>query len=172
MKLIYCPQCGTKLVVKKENNRSRFFCPSCGIFVYENPVPVVAGVTFDSRGRILLIRRGIEPAKGLWALPSGFMEMDESPAVSIVREMKEETGLECDVENLIGVYHQKGWRYKSIIVLGYHLKTVGGKIVAGDDAVDVRYFAYDDLPEIPFTSHRHIIEDICYRKNERRDKKN
>lgn len=164
MELRYCPQCGTKLLIKEEDDRERLFCPRCKKFVYENPVPVVAGAILDKEKRVLLIKRGIEPCIGSWALPSGFMEMDESPEESIIREMKEETNLDCRVSKLLGLYRQRGWRYSSVIVLAYILDAVAGKAKAGDDAVELRYFHYQDTPEIPFKSHRDIIRDIFFEK--------
>jgi len=160
MNLNYCPECGKPLEVKKENNREQLFCPECAKFVYQNPVPVVAGLIQNQKKEILLIKRGIEPCKGSWALPSGFMELGETPQECVIREMKEETNLDCKISRLLGVYQQKGWRYKSIIVIAYILEPIGGKPVAGDDAVDLRYVHFRKLPEIPFKSHREIINDI------------
>ncbi len=160
MKLRYCPQCGEELVPKKEGDSKRLFCRGCNEFIYENPVPVVAGVILDKEKRILLIKRGVEPCKGRWTLPTGFLEIDEKPEETILREIKEETNLDCRIRSLVGLYQQRGWRYKSVIVLAYILDVLKGEAKAGDDAVDIRYFDYKDLPEIPFKSHREIIKDI------------
>ena len=164
MELKYCPQCGKRLCVKKENGSNRLFCKNCNKFLYENPVPVVAGIVLDKNKRILLIKRGIEPNIGSWALPSGFMEIDESPDESIIREMKEETNLVCRIRKLLGTFKQKGFRYKNIIVLAYLLDVVKGIPEAGDDATALRFFDVQNLPEIPFTSHRKIIRTLFSKK--------
>jgi len=160
MEYKYCPKCGNELRIRIENGIERLFCQVCNHFIYKNPVPVVAGIILDSKKRILLVKRGIEPCKGEWSLPSGFIEIDETPEQCVLREMKEETGLECRKERLFGVYQQKGWRYSSIIILAYILNITGGEAKAGDDAADLCFYAYQDIPEIPFISHRKIIKDI------------
>ena len=67
--------------------RKRLFCPKCGKIYYENPIPVVAVIARDNQGRILLIKRKVEPCKGEWALPSGFMEIEETPVQAVLREL-------------------------------------------------------------------------------------
>ncbi len=165
MELHHCPQCGEQLTTKKEDTHNRLYCQLCKVFVYENPVPVVAGVILNTQGKILLIKRGVEPCIGSWTLPSGFIEINEKPDECIIREIKEETNLDCRIKNLLGAYQQKGWRYKSVIVLAYLLDILRGEPKAGDDAVDIQYFSYEHLPDIPFQSHRVIIEDVIGKKN-------
>lgn len=165
MELLHCPQCGTKLIPRTENGYERLFCPRCKVFVYENPVPVVAGAILDEKERILLVKRGVEPCIGSWTLPSGFIEMGEHPDACVLREVKEETNLSCRIQRIIGLYHQKGWRYRSVIVLGYLLDRTGGAPQAGDDAVDVSYYPYEKLPAIPFASHRNIIDDLFQKRS-------
>jgi ADP-ribose pyrophosphatase YjhB (NUDIX family) len=160
MQLLHCPHCGSKLMPRKENGYERLFCPKCSTFVYENPVPVVAAVILDEKERVLLVKRGVEPCIGTWTLPSGFIEMGEHPDACVLREAKEETNLECKIRRLLGVYHQKGWRYRSVIVLAYLLDTIGGEPRAGDDAVAIGYYGHEALPDIPFSSHRDIIHDL------------
>lgn len=164
MNLNNCPQCGNILISKKEGNYDRSYCQKCAEFTYINPVPVVAGVIKDEKNRILLIKRGVEPCIHHWTLPTGFIEINETPEESILREIKEETNLTCTIERLLGVYQQKGWKYESIIVLAYILNPIEGYPKAGDDAIDIKYFEYKTLPEIPFISHRKIIKNIYIEK--------
>jgi 8-oxo-dGTP diphosphatase len=159
MEYNYCPICGSKLITKNENGAKRHFCKVCNRFIYKNPVPVVAGVIPDSENRILLIQRGIEPCKGSWALPSGFIETNETPQECIVREMKEETGLDTQIKEVLGIYQQQGWRYSSIITIAFILNIEGGKPKAGDDADNLSFFSSNKIPEIPFSSHRKILKD-------------
>jgi 8-oxo-dGTP diphosphatase len=160
VKLNNCPQCGSELVGKKEGEYERAYCEECGEFVYVNPVPVVAGVIQDESERVLLVKRGIEPCINRWSLPSGFIEINETPEEGVLREIKEETNLTCAIKRLQGVYQQRGWKYESIIVISYVLEVVSGRPRAGDDAIAVDFFGYDSLPEIPFASHREIIQSI------------
>jgi 8-oxo-dGTP diphosphatase len=112
----------------------------------------------DAAGGVLLVKRGVEPAKGLWGLPSGFIELDETPEQACLRELWEETGLNGEIERLIGVYTQESARYKHVIIVGYELRA-GGRVRAGSDSVDARFFAPECLPRLAFESHMRIIRD-------------
>lgn len=153
----YCPQCGHGLVHEEAAGRARPVCPSCGHVVYRNPVPSV-GVLCESDGGLVLIRRGHPPHVGRWALPSGFIEADESSERAAVRECKEETGLDVELLELFGVDSFPEGSLSSGIIIFYRARPVGGDIEAGDDAVEARAFGLDELPEdIPFRTHRHVI---------------
>jgi len=162
-------------------------CQKCGWINYENPLPAVVVVVRDNKEalpqsgknlvtraslvegasearphnkKILLVRRGIEPHKGRWTLPSGFIEIEETPRVACLRELKEETNLEGKVLKIIGVYSQKSKMYKNILVVACEVGVEKGKPAAGDDAQEARFFPVERLPHIPFSSHRQIIEDL------------
>lgn len=123
-----------------------------------NPVPVVAGVVFNEKNDVLLIKRGIPPRKGMWALPSGFMDMGETPKEAVLREFTEETGLKVKILKLLDVFPEKSLRYKEVLVIGYLLWITGGTLKAGDDAAKANFFSYKRLPYIPFSSHRQLID--------------
>src|SRR3989338_3955048 len=101
----FCSQCGGKLKTKfiPEEKRRRLHCPACDFIAYLNP-PVVAGAIPEKGGKILLLRRGIDPARHAWAFPAGFVELGEAGAEAAVREAREETGVEIEVGGIIGVY--------------------------------------------------------------------
>lgn len=160
MEPVHCPQCGSTLISRRENGYDRQFCQQCDLFIYENPVPVVAGIILDEENRILLVKRGVQPCIGKWTLPTGFIEIGEHPDDCVLREVEEETSLECRIIRLFGIYQQEGWKYRSVIVIAYLLETVNGEPKAGDDAVDIRYYAHETLPDIPFASHRNIVSDL------------
>jgi ADP-ribose pyrophosphatase YjhB (NUDIX family) len=160
MELNFCPQCGCSLTKKTEGTYERKFCLQCKHFIYENPVPVVAGIILEQDKRILLVKRGVEPCIGKWTLPTGFIELHETPEQCVVREVFEETNLKCHTKSLFGVYQQKGWKYKSVVTIAYRLTIESGTLRAGDDASDARFFSYNELPDIPFISHCLIIKDL------------
>jgi 8-oxo-dGTP diphosphatase len=118
----------------------------------------VDGVIVEE-GKILLIKRGNEPYKGLWALPGGFVEYGETTEKAVVREVKEETGLLCNIVKLVGVYSDpdRDPRGHTVSVV-YMLKVSTGGVSAGDDAVKARWFPVDELPELAF-DHSIIIKD-------------
>jgi len=136
----------------------RLFCSECGWVNYENPLPSSAAFVRNDNREILLVKRGVEPGKGEWALPSGFIEVDETPARACVRELKEETGLDGRIQRLLGVYSQKSTMYKNVIIIAYLVKA-GGLLIPGSDSVSAEYFSLDTLPPIAFPSHREIIKD-------------
>jgi len=152
----HCIFCGGRLSSEPVDERIRKICRGCGWIDYENPVPCSAAFVSDEKGNILLVKRGVEPAKGKWSLPSGFIEIDETPEQACLRELKEETGLEGRILELIGVYSQDSSRYKNVVIIGYRVEAEGD-LHPGSDSEDAGYFPSDTLPEIAFSSHRKII---------------
>ena len=98
-------------------------------------------VVRDERGRVLLVRRGHEPALGKWSLPGGRIEPDESPEQAAVREVREETGLEVQVGELLSTVDLWGG-YR---VHDFAATVVGGELRAGDDASDVQWCTEEDM---------------------------
>jgi len=154
----FCNYCSSVLTTKKFNNIERLFCINCNIPIYENPIPSTAGVLFDAKGRILLVKRKYEPKKGEWCLPGGFFEMGETPKQCCLRELKEETGLDGDINELIDVTLSKSEEYNSVIVAGYSIKDFKGKIKSGDDAQEVRFFDIMKKPKLAFSSHNYLFK--------------
>jgi ADP-ribose pyrophosphatase YjhB (NUDIX family) len=111
----------------------------------------------DEEKRILLVKRSVEPKKGYWCLPGGFMELDETPEQCALRELKEETGLSGKIKLLLGVRANPSPMYHTVHMTGYLVNEFSGTPVAGDDADQVKWFSINDLPEIAFDSHRHFI---------------
>ncbi|RME49673.1 MAG: NUDIX domain-containing protein [Chloroflexi bacterium] len=141
----YCPECGSKLSMSFVAGRERPVCPTCGFVYYRNPAPVVlVSVTRD--GRLLHVRRLIEPLKGYWAPPGGYVEYDETVEDAAVREVKEETNLDIVIEGLLNVYSRPD---TGIVFIAYRGRVAGGEPQAGEDAGDVAFFGPDELPDQP-----------------------
>jgi thiamine-phosphate diphosphorylase len=156
----FCPHCG-KGVEKRRldpEGRERDFCPSCRTALYENPLPATATVVFSPKLEVLLVRRGQEPGKGKWCLPGGFQETDETPAQCALRELREEAGIDGEVQELLGMEMSPHPWYRSVLVIGFLVQAGGGALQAGDDATAAAYFSNEKLPELAFTSHARIIE--------------
>ena len=156
----FCPYCGYKLVRKMLEGRERLYCSRCGKIYYENPTPVVAVIARDNSGKILLIKRKIEPCKGEWALPSGFMEIEESPIEAALRELAEETGLKGKSKKLIGVYPNNSEIHGYLVAIIYEVEIVGGELCAGDDAEEAEFFAVNQIPPLAFQSHREALGEV------------
>ena len=137
----------------------RHYCEPEDRYIYENPIPAATSVVVDGKGRLLLVKRNVEPGLGEWALPGGFVETDESPAEAAARELEEETGLRAEGPGLIDVIHQNSEFYRaSLLIIGYHFETFRGRIEPGDDASEVRFFELERLPPLAFESHRRMVE--------------
>lgn len=126
--------------------------------VYENPVPASALVVVDKNSNLLLTKRSVDPKKGLWCLPGGFMELSETPEESALRELKEETGITGAIHSLLGVRANNSDRYGTVLIVGYLITDYQGELIAGDDAEEAAFFRPDNLPEIAFESHQFFIQ--------------
>jgi len=112
----------------------------------------------EQDGRVLLVRRSVDPKQGWWCIPSGFVEYDEAPEEAAVRECKEETGLDVRLIGLLEVYHYRSDFRGSGILIVYRAKVVGGELRPGDDASEARFFGPAELPqEIAFASNREAL---------------
>jgi 8-oxo-dGTP diphosphatase len=108
-------------------------------------------------GKILLVLRGENPGKGLWGLPAGFMEIDETVEQAARRECLEETGLEVDLGDLLGVwsYYHDVKKSAGVVVLYAARVAEGGKLQAGSDSVDVDFFAPAEISRVKLAFHTH-----------------
>lgn len=159
MGFTYCPLCGKTLEPAELDGRTRLRCPdsSCGYIYYQNPIPA-AGAVIVENGRILMVKRGHPPKIGYWTLPAGFMEWEEHPTQTAIRELKEETGLDIRLTGFFEVYSGSDDCRNNAILILYRAERVGGELVAGDDASEARFFGFDELPEnIAFESHRRAL---------------
>lgn len=128
--------------------RMRPYCPACEQPIYFDPK--VAVVVFVEReGRVLLIQRAVEPGKGKWALPAGFVDHDESPESAAIRETQEETNLVVRIDNLLAVYPKRDEGLADIVI-AYSASIIEGVAVAGDDAANLGWFTRDNLPPLVF----------------------
>ncbi len=142
----YCPVCGSKLQPQPIGGRERPQCPGCGHVHYMNPGSAAAGVVLDSDRRLLLIRRRIRPFKGDWALPAGYQEVDESPAETASREIREETGVKVEIVRLLDLLWVPDDPRKPANVAVFLCQQSGGILRPGSDALDARWFELNDLP--------------------------
>ncbi len=154
----FCLKCGSKLKLSRIEEEKRLACPACQWVCYENPLPSSAALVRNDKGEVLLVKRGHEPGMGKWALPSGFIEIYETPEKACLRELKEETGLKGKIVRLVGVYSQKSMLYRNVLIIGYEVEA-HGNLSPGSDSLEAEFFPLDKLPGIPFSSHKKIIKD-------------
>ena len=139
------------------DGRHRWQCPQCGYVQYENPVPGV-GILIEHEGKLALVQRDRAPREGEWALPSGFIEADESVEQAAVREALEETGLHIELLELFGVYSFPEGPPRSGLIIFYRARPLNiDAMHAGDDARLVQLFEIDNFPPICFRTHREVM---------------
>ncbi len=154
----YCPRCGVTLASQPVGDKLRRVCQECDYIHFTDP-KVGVGVLLIKKGRILLVKRAMDPERGRWSIPAGFLDHGEDPKVTAQREVLEETNLQVEISDLLDIYHNRQALTQggaSIFIL-YKAEMVAGNLTAGDDAEEARFFSSDELPELAFESTRDAI---------------
>jgi len=141
----------------KAGEPERLVCQACGRVEYLDP-KVAACVVPERQGKILLLRRSINPGWGKWVMPGGFVDRGELPAEAAVREAAEEVGLEVEVGPLIGVFGT----HVSPIIIVYGSLRVEGEAEPLDETLAVRWFAPSQIPwaDLAFDSTRQALTSL------------
>jgi len=158
----FCSYCGQKVIERTVEGRVHSCCQKCDRIHYDNPFPAVAALVLNQDNQLLLVKRSVEPARGKWCLPGGFIEIDESIEEAVLRELEEETGLRGEINGLVDFFSQRSEHYGAIIIFGYRVKILGGELKAGDDAQEAGFFNFDSFPPLAFLSHQKLIEKEYY----------
>lgn len=155
----FCPRCGGGLEQRKVKaiEPERLVCQKCSFIFYLDP-KVVAGTIFAIEDRVVLLRRGLEPALGRWVFPGGYVDRGESVRNAAVRETKEESNLDVKLCSLLNVYSYP--RSPNVVVV-YAAEVIGGVLKAGDESVEAQTFAAAQIPwdELAFPSTRDALKD-------------
>jgi len=142
--------------VPEGDTRERVVCPDCGFIAYENPKVVVGSVVM-SGDRLLLCRRAIEPRRGYWTLPAGYLEVNESTMAGAAREAFEEARARISIDGLLAVYNIP--RLSQVQVI-YRARLVDAAVAPGRESLEVALFRWDEIPweEIAFPSVRWALD--------------
>lgn len=164
--LNHCTRCGGRLELGPVpgEERPRLVCLDCGHIAYLNPRLVVSTIPVTEDGGVLLIRRGFEPGRGLWAQPGGFLEVDETATEGAIRETLEETGLDVRLGEILGLYARLE---AAVIVLAYEASIVGGAARTGPEALEIEAFEPERIPwpEIAFrTTYWALVDWLARRR--------
>lgn len=158
---IYCPRCAGDLMIGlvSGEERDRLHCTSCALVLYDNPAPTACAV-IEREGSVMLTRRGIEPHKGDWDLPGGYIEVGEYPEDALRRELLEETGLEIAIQAILGVFLDTyGDGGTDTLNICYEAHVTGGTESPASDVSEIRWFTADALPEnLAFRNTREALD--------------
>ena len=146
--LKHCRDCGTAVIYRLPDDgdiKERAICPHCGTVHYENPLNVVGTVPFwgDTGEQVLLCKRNIEPRKGKWTLPAGFMELGETAAEGAARETDEEAGAQFEMLELFTVVN--------VVRVGqlhlfYRARLLSVAFDPGHETMEAQLFSEADIP--------------------------
>lgn len=158
----FCSECAhpVSLLTPPDDTRERFVCSHCGVIHYQNPKMVVGSIPLweqDGQTKVLLCRRAIEPRKGYWTLPAGFMENEETTAAAAARETEEEAGARIEIGPLFSLInvphvHQVHMFYLATLLdLDY---------AAGVESLEVQLFCESEIPwdDIAFPTTVHTLK--------------
>lgn len=159
----FCPYDGQPLSVRPSVNEGRPWCAKCGFVHYPNPKPCVA-VLVERDGKVLLARRRIEPAKGKWDIPGGFLEWGESAEEAAIRECREELNVQVRIIDLLGTISDiYGPQKIPTLNLCFLAEIVEGKPNAASDVEALAWFGAHEFPKD--LSFRHQKEALWWWAN-------
>lgn len=163
--LNFCSNCGSALHLGAIDgeDRDRLSCKACGHIAYVNPRLVVTTLPITQDGRLVLLRRGIEPGRGAWAQPGGFLEVDETVHQAAIRETLEETGLLIEPGEIIGLYTRLE---AAVVTIAFESRVVGGTPTRTREALEVATFdpAAIPWPELAFRTTMWMLRDWLARR--------
>lgn len=154
----FCPRCATALALKADGGLQRQHCPACAWTHWNNPAPVVAAL-IELDGHVLLARNSAWP-QGMFGLITGFLEAGETPEQGVAREVLEETGLQTQSTELLGVYE---FTRKNELIIGYHVQAAG-QIQLNEELSEYRLIAPEKLKPWPFGTGLAMAEWLKRRK--------
>lgn len=166
MAWIYCPDCGQSLEKRTERGgRQRPFCTPCERFFYDDP-KVAAGCIVSDGGRLLMVKRAIEPSYGLWTFPGGFVDRGETVPAAAAREVLEESGIKVRIEGLLGVYSYPG---RPIVVVVYTARALTTEFSPDDETLECAWLRAEEIPweQLAFPSTTHAFRDYLFGDEER-----
>jgi ADP-ribose pyrophosphatase YjhB (NUDIX family) len=157
----FCPVCGAKLATTtlKDHEPARLVCSQCEFVFYLDP-KLVACVIVEMDEKIILLKRAIEPQKGKWVVPGGYVDRGEVVKSAALRETKEECGIDVRIKRLLGVYSYPG----IVEAMVFYIADYGsGELIKGDEVFDVKLIELNDIPwkDLAFQSTIDALNDYC-----------
>ncbi len=144
----FCPKCAASFEIRELEGLERLICSDCGFVFYQSPKPTASAALVDG-DKILLVKRAIQPQKGFWDFPGGFLEEDEHPEQALKREIREELGLGIEIIELLGIYMDQygyGKQGGRTLNIYYLAKIAKGEPKPASDIDQWGWFGADDIP--------------------------
>ena len=158
----FCPVCGSALEprVLKITEPKRLVCTntSCGFVFYLDPKIAVGTIIRMASGKIVLVKRAIEPGYGKWVFPGGYVDRGEEITLAAVREAREEAGLAVRLDHLVNIYSYAG---RAPVIIVYAATMISGELAVDDEGLEAREFDLDEIPwdDLAFRSTREALRD-------------
>jgi mutator protein MutT len=161
----FCPFCEKPLGIRIEEGKERKYCASCK-WTYYPRVALAAAAIIVRGSKVLLVKRGREPYKGTWMFPGGFVDFGEYPFETVIREVKEETGLEVKKGELIEVLqNEDNTREPGHLTFFYKVLAEGQKIKTDKEKnKDISWFDIQKKPKIGWKNHQKIMKSLQERR--------
>jgi ADP-ribose pyrophosphatase YjhB (NUDIX family) len=159
----FCPVCGSSLEprVLKTTEPKRLVCTNaaCGFVFYLDPkIAVGTIIRIGDQGKIVLVKRAIEPGYGKWVFPGGYVDRGEEITLAALREAREEAGIDVRLDHLVNIYSYAG---RSPVIVVYAATMISGELAVDDEGLEIREFDLDDIPwdDLAFRSTREALRD-------------
>ena len=157
----FCPQCGGTLERRllKATEPERLVCIACGFVFYIDPKIAVGTIIRSLSGRIVLVRRSIDPGYGKWVFPGGYVDRGEPLTAAAVREAREECGLDVRLDGLVNIYSYAG---RTPVIVVYAATAIGGTLAVDDECLETAEFDAVAIPwtELAFRSTEEGLRDF------------
>ncbi len=156
----FCPRCGGPLERRtlKATEPERPVCTRCGFVFYLDPKVAVGTIIQSQSGRIVLVRRAIEPGYGKWVFPGGYVDRGEALTSAAMREAREECGLDVRLDALVNIYSYAG---RAPVIVVYAATATGGTLCVDDESLEVLEWDIEAIPwnDLAFRSTHEGLRD-------------
>jgi 8-oxo-dGTP diphosphatase len=156
----FCPRCGGALQPRILNaiEPPRLVCTACGFVFYLDPKIAVGTIIQNAAGRLVLVRRAIEPGYGKWVFPGGYVDRGEPLTIAAIREAREECGLDIRLDGLVNIY---SYPKRAPVIVVYAATAIGGSLCCDDEGLETAEFESGEIPwtELAFRSTEEGLRD-------------